>query len=171
MSTNAVVRSEVVGFRAARRVNASLTAAVEKRVLGWMAERAPAWVTSDQLTLLGLLAQIGGGICYALAGVHRPTGAGPNLCSPLRTFGSYNYPAENLAFANPCSTIWPRPSMTSVRWWNRGPVRRLRFSDIASAVYSHLKWRTRFAAEPERSRCFFLFPRRPRRKRDKRTRR
>jgi phosphatidylglycerophosphate synthase len=32
-----------------------------------MAERAPQWVSSDQLTLLGLGAQIGAGIFYALA--------------------------------------------------------------------------------------------------------
>lgn len=54
-------------FRSARRVNASLTAAVEKRALTWMAERAPRWLTSDQLTALGLGAQIAAGICYALA--------------------------------------------------------------------------------------------------------
>ena len=54
-------------FTAARRVNQSLTAAAEKRALVWMAERAPGWVTSDQLTLLGLGAQIGAGVCYALA--------------------------------------------------------------------------------------------------------
>jgi archaetidylinositol phosphate synthase len=51
----------------ARRVNQSLTAAVEKRALEWMAERAPRWVTSDGLTVLGLSAQVGAGICYALA--------------------------------------------------------------------------------------------------------
>jgi len=35
--------------------------------LQWMAERAPRWVSSDQLTALGLGAQIGAGICYALS--------------------------------------------------------------------------------------------------------
>jgi phosphatidylglycerophosphate synthase len=54
-------------FAPARRVNQSLTAALEKRVLVWMAARAPRWVTSDRLTLLGLAAQIGAGLCYALA--------------------------------------------------------------------------------------------------------
>lgn len=52
---------------AMRRVNRSLTASLEKRVLQWMAERTPRWVRSDQLTLLGLAAQIGAGLCYALA--------------------------------------------------------------------------------------------------------
>jgi phosphatidylglycerophosphate synthase len=54
-------------FQTARRVNQSLTAAVEKRALVWMAERAPSWVTSDGLTILGLGAQVGAGICYGLA--------------------------------------------------------------------------------------------------------
>ena len=52
---------------AMRRVNRSLTASLEKRALQWMAERAPRWVTSDQLTVLGLSAQIGAGVCYALS--------------------------------------------------------------------------------------------------------
>lgn len=55
------------GFAAARRLNRSLTAAVEKRALEWMAGRAPRWVTSDRLTVLGLCAQIGVGVCYAVA--------------------------------------------------------------------------------------------------------
>ncbi|HWT66630.1 MAG TPA: hypothetical protein VN151_11000, partial [Terracidiphilus sp.] len=54
-------------FQAARRVNRSLTAGVEKRALEAMARRAPRWVTSDQLTVLGLAAQVGAGACYALA--------------------------------------------------------------------------------------------------------
>ncbi|MGB7190434.1 MAG: hypothetical protein WBD10_09880, partial [Acidobacteriaceae bacterium] len=52
---------------AMRRVNRSLTASLEKRALQWMAERAPRWVSSDQLTVLGLSAQIGAGLCYALS--------------------------------------------------------------------------------------------------------
>jgi len=60
-----------VEFRAAQRVNGALTAAMEKRALLWMAERAPRWVTSDQLTVLGLAAQVGAGIGYALARWHR----------------------------------------------------------------------------------------------------
>ena len=54
-------------FHSARRINRSLTAPAEKYVLEWMARRAPAWLTSDQLTLLGLSAQIAAGLCYALA--------------------------------------------------------------------------------------------------------
>jgi phosphatidylglycerophosphate synthase len=66
MNTKSVAVNDV-NFRAARRVNEALTARLEKRALQWMAERAPGWVTSDQLTALGLGAQIGAGICYALA--------------------------------------------------------------------------------------------------------
>lgn len=55
------------GFETARRVNQSLTAAAEKRALMWMARRLPAWVTSDELTLLGLAAQIAAGVFYLLS--------------------------------------------------------------------------------------------------------
>lgn len=58
-------------FTSAPRVNRALTARVEKRVLEWMARRAPHWVTSDQLTALGFGAQIGAGIFYALARFNR----------------------------------------------------------------------------------------------------
>ncbi len=55
------------GFRQAIRVHGSFLASVEKRVLIWMAERMPAWVNSDHLTVLGFAAQIATGVCYALA--------------------------------------------------------------------------------------------------------
>jgi len=54
-------------FAAASRFNQSLTAPLEKRALVWMAEHAPDWLTSDQLTILGLAAQIAAGLFYALA--------------------------------------------------------------------------------------------------------
>ena len=53
-------------FRQATRVHGSLLATVEKRALVWMAERLPAWVNSDHLTVLGFAAQIATGVCYAL---------------------------------------------------------------------------------------------------------
>jgi archaetidylinositol phosphate synthase len=67
MNVKVATRNDEVVFATARRVNEALTASMEKRVLVWMAERAPAWVSSDGLTVLGLGAQIGAGICYALA--------------------------------------------------------------------------------------------------------
>jgi hypothetical protein len=49
------------------RVQESLVAAQEKRALLWLAARTPQWIGSDHLTVLGLVAQIGAGGCYALA--------------------------------------------------------------------------------------------------------
>jgi len=66
MGTQAIAIGNQATFRNAQRVNQALTARMEKRALTWMAERAPKWVSSDQLTLLGLGAQIAAGICYAL---------------------------------------------------------------------------------------------------------
>jgi phosphatidylglycerophosphate synthase len=60
-----------VKFAGAPRINESLTASLEKRALHWMAERAPQWLTSDQLTVLGLSAQIGAGMFYALSRYNR----------------------------------------------------------------------------------------------------
>ena len=57
----------VLPFQNARRVQESLSAAAEKRALVWMAERSPWWINSDQLTLLGFLAQISAGVGYALS--------------------------------------------------------------------------------------------------------
>jgi archaetidylinositol phosphate synthase len=54
-------------FRPAHRVNRSLTASIEKCALLWMARHAPCWVSSDQLTALGFIAQIGAGAGYALS--------------------------------------------------------------------------------------------------------
>lgn len=65
MHTNLTVCENTRRFVSARRINRSLTASMEKRVLVWMAEHAPDWLTSDQLTVLGLSAQVGAGLCYA----------------------------------------------------------------------------------------------------------
>jgi len=75
------------GFQPALRVNASLTASLEKRLLEAMAERAPRWLSSDQLTLLGLAAQTAAGIFYALARYQRLSLLGVILCLALNWFG------------------------------------------------------------------------------------
>jgi len=54
-------------FPGMRRVQESWVAGPEKKALLWLAERTPAWVGPDHLTLLGLTAQIGAGVCYWLA--------------------------------------------------------------------------------------------------------
>jgi phosphatidylglycerophosphate synthase len=50
-----------------RRVQESWVASGEKKVLLWLAARTPQWVNPDHLTALGFAAQIGAGLCYALA--------------------------------------------------------------------------------------------------------
>jgi archaetidylinositol phosphate synthase len=74
-------------FTTARRVNRSLTAVIEKRVLTWMAERAPRWLTSDQLTMLGLLSQIGAGAFYVLSNQDPYWLLGVTLCIVLNWIG------------------------------------------------------------------------------------
>ena len=71
----------------ARRVNHSLTATIEKRILCWMAERMPRWVSPDQLTLLGLSAQIATGISYAAARQHRSALVVAVACIALNWLG------------------------------------------------------------------------------------
>ncbi len=66
---NPVVLGEVrrARFSNATRVQRSLLARAEKRALTWLAERAPAAINSDHLTLLGFGAQIMAGLSYVLA--------------------------------------------------------------------------------------------------------
>src|SRR6266404_8562617 len=54
-------------FKPATRIQVSLLAAAEKRTLLWLANRLPAWINSDHLTALGLLALTLAGCCYAAA--------------------------------------------------------------------------------------------------------
>jgi archaetidylinositol phosphate synthase len=74
-------------FSPARRVNQALTASIEKQVLHWLAERAPKWLTSDQLTVLGLSAQVGAGIFYALSRYNRYALLVVILCLVLNWLG------------------------------------------------------------------------------------
>lgn len=53
------------------RVQESWMAGVEKRTLLWLAARTPEAIGPDHLTVVGLLAQIGAGVCYALAAFNR----------------------------------------------------------------------------------------------------
>lgn len=54
-------------FRDAERIQKNLTASIERNVLLWIAKRLPLWVTSDQLTCLGLGAMVFGWVSYFLA--------------------------------------------------------------------------------------------------------
>ena len=53
------------------RIQESWVATAEKRALLWLATRTPDQIGPDHLTLLGFAAQIGAGVCYALASRHR----------------------------------------------------------------------------------------------------
>jgi archaetidylinositol phosphate synthase len=87
MGAKSATPANEVEFRTARRVNQSLTASIEKRALHWMAERAPQWLSSDQLTILGLSAQVGAGIFYALSRYNRCALLLVILCLALNWFG------------------------------------------------------------------------------------
>lgn len=54
-------------WRQEKRIHRSLTAASEKAALTWMAQRLPAAINSDHLTLLGMVAMLFAGASYALA--------------------------------------------------------------------------------------------------------
>ena len=51
-------------FREAERAQESFLAPLEKRCLIWLAHHAPAWINSDHLTALGLVALAGTGLSY-----------------------------------------------------------------------------------------------------------
>src|SRR5579872_3649655 len=87
MNAEAVITKSGVEFTSAARVNQSLTAGLEKRALVWMAERAPAWVTSDGLTLLGLSAQVVAGLFYAVSRYNRNWLIGVIVCIVLNWLG------------------------------------------------------------------------------------
>lgn len=54
-------------FENAPRIHNGLTSNPEKRVLIWMAERMPRWISSDHMTMMGLLAHVMAGVSYAMA--------------------------------------------------------------------------------------------------------
>jgi archaetidylinositol phosphate synthase len=54
-------------FINARRIQQSILARPEKRLLIWMAERMPSWIHPDHLTIFGFVAQLMTGASYALA--------------------------------------------------------------------------------------------------------
>ncbi|MGC2698517.1 MAG: CDP-alcohol phosphatidyltransferase family protein [Candidatus Angelobacter sp.] len=63
--------SQPDSFREARRIQQSFVANLEKRTLIWLAARTPAWINSDHLTVLGLVAMAGAGLSYWWAGSNR----------------------------------------------------------------------------------------------------
>jgi phosphatidylglycerophosphate synthase len=69
------------------RIQESWVAAPEKRALLWLATRMPARIGPDHLTVLGLAAQVGAGICYALAAWNRYALIGVIACLALNWLG------------------------------------------------------------------------------------
>lgn len=69
------------------RVQDSWLASVEKSALSWMAERMPRAVGPDHLTVLGFMAQLGAGACYALALRNRYWLLGSIACLALNWVG------------------------------------------------------------------------------------
>jgi archaetidylinositol phosphate synthase len=86
MEANAHEKGEP-GYREARRELSGLTAGVEKRVLGWLAARLPAWINPDHLTALGLLAMLLGGAAYAGSGRYPALLWVVNIALALNWFG------------------------------------------------------------------------------------
>jgi archaetidylinositol phosphate synthase len=54
-------------FVPATRIQRSLVASVESRILIWLADHTPTCINSDHLTLLGFVSQCLVGLCYVLA--------------------------------------------------------------------------------------------------------
>ncbi len=79
--------SETTTFKNARRDHRSFLYTVEKRALVWMAERMPAAINPDHLTVLGLLAMLGCGAAYALAPRHPLFLTVASGCLVLNWFG------------------------------------------------------------------------------------
>jgi phosphatidylglycerophosphate synthase len=81
------VTAEKSNFRSAPRMTEALTAKLERRALIWMAERTPARINSDHLTLLGFAAQFLAGVCYAAARWNRGALLLASLCIGLNWLG------------------------------------------------------------------------------------
>ena len=76
-----------IAFKDAVRLQEGFTAAVERRVLAWLAARLPQWVNSDHLTLLGFASMFLAGASYAFAHVHRSALLLATLFLALNWFG------------------------------------------------------------------------------------
>lgn len=65
----------------------SVLSGLEKRALVWMAHRMPKWVSSDQLTVLGLLGMFGAGLSFWVASAVPPALVGVVVFLFLNWFG------------------------------------------------------------------------------------
>jgi archaetidylinositol phosphate synthase len=74
-------------FHQATRLQQSVLARLEKRLLIWMAERTPLCISPDHLTLLGFLSQLMTGVSYAVARSNQSGLTGATLFLILNWFG------------------------------------------------------------------------------------
>jgi len=74
-------------FRSAERAQQSILARIEKTCLLWLAARLPRWVSSDGLTVIGLLSMLGAGLSYWLSREHRAGLLLVILCLAVNWFG------------------------------------------------------------------------------------
>ena len=74
-------------FKTARREQTSLLAPLERVCLNWLARNIPPWVKPDHLTLLGLVAMLSAGACYALARWWPAALLIVNICLAINWFG------------------------------------------------------------------------------------
>jgi len=74
-------------FRGADRVLTSILAGPERRTLRFLAERMPAWVNSDHLTVLGLAAMLGTGLAFWAAGTRPWAVSLVAVCLAINWFG------------------------------------------------------------------------------------
>lgn len=74
-------------FKEAERKQLSMLAKVEKQVLVWLAERMPAWVNSDHLTLLGFVAMFAAGLLYWVSSWDRRALIGVIVALAVNWFG------------------------------------------------------------------------------------
>jgi phosphatidylglycerophosphate synthase len=70
-----------------QRIQESWVAAAEKHALLWLAARTPEWIGPDHLTVLGLIAQVGAGACYAWAAWNKYALLGVIACLALNWLG------------------------------------------------------------------------------------
>jgi phosphatidylglycerophosphate synthase len=86
MSTNSVITTKPI-FTPALRINHSLTASLERRLLEHLARHTPRAINSDHLTLLGFTAQLAAGAFYALSRTHPLALLAVNFCIVLNWLG------------------------------------------------------------------------------------
>jgi phosphatidylglycerophosphate synthase len=84
---NQTITATTQPFTPALRINRSLTAPAEKRLLEFLARRAPRAITSDDLTLLGFAGQVAAGVFYAISRTHPLALLAVNLCIVLNWLG------------------------------------------------------------------------------------